>query len=673
PPPPRRDHGEARPPTLEDILEANRLRARAVRLEAGWWRHDAGPLLLLRAGDGRPLALLPRPLRGGWRLYDPVEERLSPLPPAAAAALRGEAWQFYPPLPARPLAGWEIGGNLLRWARGDTATLLGLGAAVGLLNLGVPMAMGVLVDSVIPTQDRPRLLELAVVLLVLALAGLVLRQAVQRAALRIEGRAGTRLQAAVMDRLLRLPVGFFRDHSAGALARRALAIQAIERTIGAAMIGSLLQGGVALLSLGLMAWYSPPLALVALGPLLALALAVLLLGRRRIRQEREVVALGAEAAGLLLQLAGGIAKLRLAAAEQRAFLRWARLQARLSRQRFLAAQTGGLSELAGGLAPPLASALLFGAIHLLGLAEGAGALGLGALLAFLNAFTQALGGLAALSAALVQVAGLKPLYAHAAPILQAVPESGGPRHDPGPLSGAVELRHLRFRYRPDTPLLFDDLSLEVPAGAYVAVVGPSGGGKSTLLRLLLGFEQPESGAVLYDGQELRGLDPQAVRRQLGVVLQGGRLMPGSLLDNILGASLHLGEAEAWEAAERVGLAADLRALPMGLRTVVAESGGALSGGQVQRILLARAIIARPRILLLDEATSALDNRTQAIVTESLDRLSATRIVIAHRLSTVMRADRILVLREGRISESGRYAELMAAGGFFRSLAERQLV
>ncbi|MDQ1078126.1 NHLP bacteriocin export ABC transporter permease/ATPase subunit [Pseudoroseomonas cervicalis] len=680
PPPPRREQGEIRPATLGEILRANQLRARGLRLQPGWWGQDAGPLLLLRQGDGRPLALLPRPLRGGWQLYDPVEEKLAPLSARAAAALRGEAFQLYAPLPARPLRGLDIGGNLLRWARSDALAVVGLGAAAGLLNLGVPLATGVLVDSIIPAYDLPRLLEMALVLGLLALVMLVLRYAVQIAALRIEGRAGTRLQAAVIDRLLRLPMGFFRGHSAGMLAKRALAVQVIERAVGGALIGSLLTGLLSLLSLGLMAWYSWRLTLVALAMLVLLLGVTLLLGWLRIRHEREVVSLGGESAGLLLQLASGIAKLRLAAAEQRAFLRWARLQAKLARQRFLAEQIGTLSELSGTLALPLATAALFLAIHWMGLGHagtGTGAgqqgLALGALLAFLNAFSQSLSGIAGLAGAAVQIAALRPVYAHAAPILETVPETGEHRADPGTLSGALEVSRVSFRYGQDGPPLFDDLSLGIAAGEYVAIVGPSGSGKSSLLRLLLGFEQPQAGAILYDGQDLNGLDPQALRRQLGVVLQGGRLMPGSLLENILGPNLHLSEREAWAAAEQVGLAEDLRAMPMGMQTVISDSGSTLSGGQVQRVLLARAVVARPRILLLDEATSALDNRTQAQVTESLDRLNATRIVIAHRLSTVVRADRILVLREGRICESGRYEELIAAGGFFRALAERQLL
>lgn len=240
------------------------------------------------------------------------------------------------------------------------------------------------------------------------------------------------------------------------------------------------------------------------------------------------------------------------------------------------------------------------------------------------------------------------------------------------MSGAIEVSHLSFRYAPNGPLILDDVSLEVAPGAFIALVGASGSGKSTLLRLLLGFEQPEAGGILFDGQDLAGIDATAVRRQMGVVMQNAQLMPRSLYDNIVGTASGTLD-DAWEAATQVGLANDIRQMPMGMQTVVLEGGGALSGGQMQRLMIALAIVGRPKILLLDEATSALDNRTQAVVTESLDRLRVTRVVVAHRLSTVVNADRIYVFEASRIIEVGNYVELMQVNGAFSRLAERQMV
>ena len=245
------------------------------------------------------------------------------------------------------------------------------------------------------------------------------------------------------------------------------------------------------------------------------------------------------------------------------------------------------------------------------------------------------------------------------------------RH-PGELRGCVEISHIHFRYAPDTPLVLRDVSLSVRPGDFVAIIGPSGSGKSSLFRLLLRFEQPESGAIYYDGQDLAGLDVQVVRQQMGVVIQNARLASGSVLMNIIGSS-PLDIDHAWEAAASAGLADDIRAMPMGMHTIVSEGGANLSGGQRQRLLIARAIARKPHIFLFDEATSALDNRTQAVISRSLESLQSTRIVIAHRLSTIMNASRIFVMERGVVVQSGSHTELASQSGLFRELAKRQLV
>jgi ABC-type bacteriocin/lantibiotic exporter with double-glycine peptidase domain len=295
----------------------------------------------------------------------------------------------------------------------------------------------------------------------------------------------------------------------------------------------------------------------------------------------------------------------------------------------------------------------------------------GDFLAFMTAFAAFTGALLTTSQAVTNALAAIPQYEIARPILTAEPELDAGRADPGALTGQVSMQHLFFRYSVDGGYVLNDLSLSAEAGEFVALVGPSGSGKSTLLRLLLGFEAPESGSIFFDGQELGGLDLLGVRRQIGVVLQNGRLMPGDIFSNIVGSTGALLE-DAWEAARMSGLDGDIKAMPMGMHTVVSEGGSTLSGGQRQRLMIARAIVTRPRILLFDEATSALDNRTQQIVADSLVGLRATRLVIAHRLSTVIHADRICVVQKGTLVQSGRYDELMAADGPFRELAQRQI-
>jgi ABC-type bacteriocin/lantibiotic exporter with double-glycine peptidase domain len=415
--------------------------------------------------------------------------------------------------------------------------------------------------------------------------------------------------------------------------------------------------------------YHPGLA--ALGTLLiAAAVAVTAAGGvTQLRRQRQAARLTGRISGLVLQLLGSVGKLRVAGAEVHAFAQWARLFSEQRGLQFGIRSVGGWLAAFHAAFPLLAYLLIFRAALP---APGSGAgLPTGDFLAFLAAFSTSLGALLGTCTALLGTLNLVSLYEQARPILTTLPETDTGRADPGALAGDIEVQHAVFRYQPDGPVVLRDVSFSARAGEFVAFVGPSGSGKSTLLRLLLGFEALESGAIHYDGQEIAGLDIHAVRRQIGVVLQTGRLLAGDIFTNIVGSAPASIE-EAWEAARMAGLADDIAAMPMGMHTVISEGGGTLSGGQRQRLLIARAIVHRPRLLFFDEATSALDNRTQAVVTASLARLQATRIVIAHRLSTILGADRIYVVDRGRIVESGRYQELLDAGGLFAELARRQI-
>ncbi|MEI6559651.1 MAG: NHLP bacteriocin export ABC transporter permease/ATPase subunit [Rhodospirillaceae bacterium] len=665
-------------PALEQFLRANSLRSREIVLESGWWHDDVPPFLLFRQHDQRPLAVLPGPGQG-YRLFDPFDRTETVLTAETAPTLGGTAVTFYQSLPFESLTGAAIARLVFGFARPDLLAVVGLGLIAGLLGMAPPMATGYLVETAIPSHDWDGLWTMGIILAVLAAALFLVRLVVQVAALRIEGRAGTRLQAGVFDRLLRLPTSFCKDFSAGDLMIRTMAIQRIQMTITGSTITALLNGVLGVFAIALMAWYDLRLGAVALLPVIVFCLFAAAIGWLRMRCEHDVMSLTSAVTSLTLQLAVGISKLRLGGAEDRVFFKWSRLYAKLAGRRYLVDRLDALVSTVSGSYGLAATTAIFAAIWFWsGQPEGTdGKAGvdlpaLGTLLAFLSAYSLAFTNISALVTTAIQMAALAPVYRHAAPILEAVPETDGTKADPGVLSGALELSHVDFRYGAELPPIFSGFSLSVAAGEFVAFVGPSGCGKSTLLRLLLGFETPTSGAVLYDGADLRGLDLPSVRRQLGVVMQNGKLMPGSLLENILGANVHLSEENAWRAAEQAGLAEDIRAMPMGMQTVVTE-GGAFSGGQVQRVLIARAIIARPRILLLDEATSALDNHTQAIVTASLDHLAVTRIVIAHRLSTVINAHRIIVLDRGHVAQSGHYQDLIAADGPFARLARRQLV
>ena len=383
----------------------------------------------------------------------------------------------------------------------------------------------------------------------------------------------------------------------------------------------------------------------------------------QVRDRRKANEVRGHQIGLIFQLLNGISKLRVAGAEARAFSVWARL---------VAGASGRRADLAAVQVNVVYAALpLVALLVIFPLAISGTDLSAGTFLAFNAALTQVITAVVLLGTSLSAVAQIVPLYERVKPILVTLPEVEEARADPGELAGDIEFSGVTFRYAADGPTVLEKVSFRARSGEFVALVGPSGSGKSTMVRLLLGFETPESGSIHLDAQDLASLDLQAVRRQMGVVLQAGKLAAGSIYQNIVGSSPYSLD-EAWEAARSSGLDDDIRQMPMGMHTMVMEGGSGLSGGQRQRLLIARAIVAKPRILLFDEATSALDNRTQSVVTESLARLRATRVVIAHRLSTVIRADQIHVVEAGRVVENGTYEELMAHEGPFARLAARQL-
>ncbi len=498
-------------------------------------------------------------------------------------------------------------------------------------------------------------------------AGFHLAQGV--AILRLEGALDRLLQGGVVDRLLRMPVSFFRRYSAGDLADRVLGVDAIRRTLTDHAIGGALAGVFSVFSFAVMFAFAPGLALVAFALTALRAGVVMLVFWLRLARERRHFELDGKAQGLVLQFLTGVAKLKVAGATQRALAVWARRFAEQKRQ-FVASQRLANALSAFEAAYPTTATLAVFA----GAWGGLGDLRLdtGQFLAFFVAFGQSMAAAGAFTTALAQTLIAIPRLDRLRPLLVEEAEIGEPKNAPGELAGAFELGQVTFRYVSEGPKILDRVTMAVAKGEYVAVVGPSGSGKSTLFRLLLGFENPKSGAVLFDGKPLDTLDVAAIRRQIGVVLQNGKLTPGNLYENICGQT-QLPIDRAWEAARLAGLAEDIEAMPMGMYTVVADGMDTLSGGQRQRLMIARALAQRPRILLFDEATSALDNRTQAIVGKSLDRLAVTRVVIAQRLSTVRSADRIVVLSGGRIVQTGTFDELAAQPGLFADFVRRQLL
>lgn len=655
-------------PRLEDILRLSKLRSRSVLLRDGWWRQDNGPLLAF-IENGCPVALLPDRWGRGYALVDPRDNRRRIVTTKLALEINGNAIMLYRKLPDAPVNLSGVLAFSLTGTGRDFFRLLLAGLSAALLNLFTPVATCVLIDSIIPGSAYGQHLQLIAALTVAAIGAAGFEVVKHYALVRIESRIDWALQAAVFDRLLRLSPGFFRNFSAGDLSVRTLGIQTIRETLSMTVVTAMLSFVFSLVSLGFMFYYSWQLALIGFAVAMVLLLCTAALAIAQLSQEREQMKTQGQVEGLVLQYIAGVGKLRVAAAESRALAVWAKLYQR-QKQYFVAARTyANIQELFQATVPLLTSLLIF--IGVLRLLQQDLVFSAATFLAFNAALGQFMQAMIALTQALTKALSIVPLYERCRPVLDTAPESCELHRSPIRLLGGIEFRSVNFRYSKSGPPILKDVSFAIQPGEFIAVVGPSGSGKSTLIRLLLGFEQPEQGEIVYDGKPLGNLDLDALRAQMGVVLQNGRIVAGSMYSNIAGTA-HISREQAMQAARTAGLADDIEAMPMGLDTVMQEGGSTLSGGQRQRLLLARALARSPALLLLDEATSALDNQTQLGVMNGIRRLSITRMVVAHRLSTIVHADRILVMQHGRIVQSGSYDQLIEQPGLFAELAKRQL-
>lgn len=673
---------------LRGLAAINPVRLRKVLLRDEWYRADNGPLIAFQGDARHPVALLQQG-PDTYQLYDGTSGEVCDLTPAKAQTIQAEAFAPYPTATA---ASQTLGGLVRKALVRNTRELwivMLMGVLVGLMALATPLITGYLVRDVIPRAEVGRLLEAALGLFMIALGAAAFRLVQAINVLRLESRIDHFLQAALFDRLIMLPAGFFSGYSGGDLADRALAVQKVRTLLSGNMIQALLLGIFSITSFALLFFINWRLALIAtvfVGVISAVIAGLTLMQRRA---QADIVRNQGALDGLAVQLVSSVGKLRVAAAERRAFSRWLLLLLDQKERERHAQKWANWTATLPAVIPVLSSVVVFVAAAAIlqsmaqtaaleslvstdANASPAATLSTADFLSFNAAFGQFLAAFIGIALALSNLTEVKPLLDRVKPILETRPERIGGFTDPGKLSGAVEFRNVSFSYLDNGPVIVDRLDLSIAPGEFVAIVGASGSGKSTLVRLLIGFETPDAGEVLFDGKALSDLDLGAVRGQIGVVLQAGRINPGSIASNIVGAT-DASVEDAWAAAERAGLDKEIKAMPMGMHTILVEGAQTLSGGQRQRLMIARALVQKPALLILDEATSALDNRTQAIVTENLKHQNITRIVIAHRLSTVAQADRIIVMDRGQVVQCGTYDTLMAVEGMFRDLAIRQLV
>ncbi|MBM6906139.1 ATP-binding cassette domain-containing protein [Collinsella tanakaei] len=647
---------------IQQRLRSTGIMCRPVRLSGAWYRDAMGAMLGF-ADDGLPVALIPL-ARGGYQFIDGmgpvrVNER-------SAKRLADEAWCFYRPLPQRELGVRDI---LLFMARsldrGDLIALVCAAAASTALGMVAPLVNRIVFGPVVEAGTASIIAPLAVLLVGVLVAQVIVGGIRQIVLARISTKLSVPLDAAMMMRTLSLPASFFSRYQTGDLSERLAIVGEVGRLIQDVVLTALLNALFAMAYVGQIAAIAPAMAAPTVGVALLTTAVTALVAAAQMRVTARRLDLGTRLSGWQYALIEGLQKIKLVGAEKRAFATWANLYHRQARLTYNGPLLTRLSSTIQMAVASLGTIVFY-------LSAAAGGLSVAEYMAFTSAYGAVSAALAALGAAAVNMACIRPYLSMADPLLKTVPETSESKRALERMSGGFELNHVTFAYGDDRPVL-EDLTLKVRPGEYVAVVGKTGCGKSTLMRLLLGFERPQRGAVYYDGRDLASVDAGSVRKRIGVVLQDGRLFAGSIYDNIAISAPGLTLEQAWEAAELAGLSDDIDAMPMGMNTMVTEGGGGMSGGQRQRIMIARAIAAKPKILMFDEATSALDNVTQKIVSDSLESLKCTRLVIAHRLSTIRACSRIVVLDGGRIVEDGTYDELVERGGLFADLVARQQV
>ena len=649
---------------LECLLRPAGIMRRVVKLKGNWYKDGIGPLLG-QTQNGDTVAILPKGLTG-YEFFDWTSGDKIKVTKTTAAMLKEEAICFYKPLPLRKLSMIDLLKYIIEALSISDYLMVGSATlAVTLLGLLTPFVNKLIFDKVIPSGKIDVLFSVACLLLGVTISSMLINITKSLVMSRIQTKMNIAVQAASMARVLSLPADFFKNYSAGELSSRAQSINNLCNMLSDAVFTTGLSSIFSLIYISQILNYTPALVAPAL-TIIGITLAASLLSTFcQIDISRKRMNQSAKLAGLIFSLFSGIQKIKLAGAEHRAFSKWAesyKEEASLTYNPPMFIK----------ITPILSSAITaIGAIVIYYFAAAAANVSIADYMAFSVSYGMVSTAMLSLISIADTVADIKPVFEMVEPILKTVPEMSAGKQVLTKLSGTIELNNVSFKYSEDTPNIIDNLSLKIRAGQYVAIVGATGCGKSTLMRMLLGFEKPQKGAIYYDGKDLDKIDLKSLRQHIGVVMQNGKLFSGDIFSNITISAPWLSLEEAWEAAELAGIAEDIRDMPMGMHTVISEGSGGISGGQRQRLMIARAIAPKPKVLMFDEATSALDNITQKKVSEALDKFKSTRIVIAHRLSTIRQCDRILVLEKGKIIEDGNYEELIKKNGSFAQLVQRQ--
>ncbi|MBR3157562.1 MAG: ATP-binding cassette domain-containing protein [Atopobiaceae bacterium] len=636
---------------------------RKVRLEGDWYRRAFGAMVA-RLDTGEAVALLPRGLHG-YKYLDVGTGRMRRVGKSVASHIEPEAVFFYRPLPQGKLTVRDLVRFVFSvFDRGDYVVVVAAALAATLVGLFPAWANNVAFKLVVPSGYAGLIAPVAALLVGVALSTILIGACRNLVTTRVALKLDVSTEAATFARVMALPPSFFKEYAAGNLGMRVSQVSFLVQQISSLLLGSALTCLLSLVYLVQIGLYTPVLAVPAFVVVALQSVFIWLTMIITARYERDTKDAEARLSGKVTALLSGIQKVKLAGAEERAFAQWAHGYAEYARSAY------NRPVMVRALAPISSIISMLGTIAIYYFA-GSARIAVADFMSFNVAFGQITAAILEFTNVASQFAQIGPMLELVRPILAAEPEVANDKPTVTSVDGSVTVSDVSFRYNEDAPYVLKDISFRIKAGEYVALVGKSGCGKSTIVRLLLGFEKPEHGAIYYGRNDVSRVELRSLRSHIGVVMQDGSLFMGDLASNITISAPTATLDDAWEAAELAGIADDIRQMPMGMQTIVMQSGSGISGGQRQRIMIARAICGKKRVLIFDEATSALDNITQKHVSQSLESLKCTRIVVAHRLSTVRHCDRILVIDGGCVAEEGTYEELVAKGGVFANLVARQ--
>ncbi len=649
---------------ISKITETSEVRYRQVSLKGKWWKKDSGALLGFFGPQKKPVALIPK-RSGYYDMFDPETNSRHRVKKENAKELSLTGYYFYSSLPKEIKSGKEIIHFFLKHNRKEFFPLVFYGIIAAILALFPPYATEKLINLVIPDANYSLLWQLSISLFIAALASSAFLYFRSLLGARLEGRSSEQLALALWDRLLKLPVSFFRRYSTGNLILRVMSTEWMRSLISGKTIRALFSGLFSIFYLIAMFFYAPTLTFIAIGFIVLSFFITLICAYFYGKLQQAYYAIDADTNAFIVQIISSVGKLRTAGAEKNAFSKWSHLFAQFKKVDLHAQNIRSLITTMNYILPFIMYLAIFS--HVMWSGEK---YSLGAYLAFNTAFITFYIAMTDLSNTVLEMTPVIPLWNRCKVIIKEPLEEQVKAHHPGTLKGEIHIDEVSFKYEDSETPLLKRIVLKANPKELIGIVGPSGCGKSTLIRLLLGFERPNSGAIFYDGKDLASFTLQDFRKQLGVVLQEEGIISGSIYNNLVCGGTYKPE-DIERALEISGFVEDVASFPMGLHTYLPMGGTTLSGGQRQRLLIARAILPKPKILLLDEATSALDNRNQEKVIKSIDQLDVTRIVIAHRLSTIKNADRIYVMQQGEIVQNGSYEELASQTGLFKEILDRQ--